>query len=120
MSLQDNAVYHSNRRPSTKKQSHQSDNIIIAKRSGDTPPDSNRSKKLPSNVHYTDDTLVVIFNEIKNKNDSSRPYIVFSDFLQILHRYRVDLNNKTKVSKEEYNSMAKFMYIQICNQALVK
>ena len=117
--LREMATYNSYRRPSTKKEQH-SVNLLIAKRSGDTPPDSNRSKKLPSNVHYNTNTLVAIFNEIKNKNDDNRSHIVFNDFLQILDRYRIDLNNKSKVSKEEYTNMAKFMYIQICNQALLK
>ena len=117
--IHDKGSYNSHRKPSTKKDNF-SGSLISAKRSGDTPPDSNRSKKLPSNVHYNDETLAAIFSEIKSKNDSSRPFMVFSDFLNILTRYRVDLNNKTKVSKDEYTSMAKFMYIQICNQALLR
>lgn len=90
---------------------------LTAKRSGDTPPDSNRSKRLPSNVYYTNDTLQVIFNELKGKKGQDRPYLVFNDVLRAMSRYRVDLNSRNQISKEEYVSMAKFMYIQICNQA---
>ena len=108
--FKDRGNYNTYRKHSTKKENF-SNSLISAKRSGDTPPDSIRSKKLPSNVNYNCETLAAIFSEIKSKNDSSRPYMVFSDFLNILTRYRVDLNNKTKVSKDEYISMAKFMYI---------
>ena len=92
---------------------------FTAKRPGDTPPDSNRSKRLPSNVYYTTDTLQVIFNELKGKKGQDRPYLIFNEVLRAMSRYRVDLNSRNQISKEEYISMAKFMYIQICNQAQI-
>ena len=50
--------------------------------------------------------------------DSNKDYVSYKDMLQALTVYRVDLGGGGRqVTKDDYVNMAKFLYIQICQQA---
>jgi len=63
-------------------------------------------------VHYSERILQVIFHELKQQGH--RDYLTFKDLLQALSAYKIDLNSGRAVTKEDYISMSKFMFIQIC------
>lgn len=73
------------------------------------------SRKLVSQVHYTDKVNEILFHEIKL--EGNRDYMTFKDFLNALSVYKIDLNNGRSIKKDEYISMGQFMFMQICQQA---
>lgn len=73
-----------------------------------------QSKAIVSQVHYNEKQLKIIFHEIKQGNHD---YLTFKDLLQALSAYKIDLNSGRQVTKDEYISMSKYMFMQICQQA---
>ena len=59
-------------------------------------------------MHYNEKQLTVIFHEIKQ---GSRDYLTFKDMLQALSAYKIDLNSGRQVTKDEYISMSKYMFM---------
>ena len=72
------------------------------------------SKTIVSLVHYSDRILKIIFNEIKQ---TDHDYLTFKDMLWALSAYKIDMNSGRQVTKEDYISMSKYMFMQICQQA---
>ena len=58
--------------------------------------------------------LEIIFSEFRQSGDDS---LTFKDLLSALSAYKIDMNNGRAVTKEEYMSMSKFLWMQICQQA---
>ena len=63
-------------------------------------------------MNFSERVLEIIFHEIKQ--DGSRDYMTFKDMLNSLAVYKIDLNKGRSVTKDDYISMSKFMFMQIC------
>ena len=57
---------------------------------------------------------MVIFNELKGLRGHKRDYLVFKDIIRAFSRYKINLNPGAQITQEEYISLSKFTFIQIC------